>query len=127
MSGLKNEDINGLDVKKGLSLVANNKTVYIKLLKSFIANAFCDQLIGAVNSGDLDQVRQKAHTFKGVAGNMHMHRLYELSRAIESDAKDGLAVSASDEIISSIVEENRLTLESVNMLLENPEILDSLN
>ena len=124
---MKNEDIKGLDVKKGLSIVANNKTVYARLLKSFVNNAFCEQLVDAINSGDLDQVRQKAHSLKGVAGNMHMRELYELSRSIEDCAKDGGPLSAADEIVTRIVDANRLTVDSANMLLDNPGILDALN
>ena len=119
-------DIKGLDVKKGLAIVANNKTVYIRLLKSFAGNSFCDKIIEAVNSGDPEQIRHNAHSLKGVAGNMHMDELFELSRAIESAAKDGVAVSAGDENVVKIIEANRQTMESVNMLLAQPEILDTL-
>ena len=124
---MKNEDIKGIDVKKGLSIVANNKTVYAKLLKSFSSNAFCEQLIDAINGGDMDLARQKAHTLKGVAGNMQMNELFELSRLIEAGAKDGQLVSATDEIVVRIIEANRQTMDSVNMLLDNPGILDTLS
>ena len=123
---MKNIDIKGLDVKKGLSIVANNKIVYSKLLKSFVNNAFCDQLIEAINSGDMDQVSKKAHAFKGVAGNMHMDELFELCRSIEIDAKKGILVSLSDDKVAKIIDANKNTMESINMLLENPGIIDSI-
>jgi len=119
------ENIQGINVKKGLSMVANNKTVYARLLKSFINNNFCDQLIEAICCGDIDQVRQKAHTLKGVAGNMHMEELFELSRSIEAGAKDGAALSSTDELVSRIIDANRQTSESVTLLLNNPNMLDS--
>ena len=124
---MKFEDIKGLDVKKGLSIVANNKTVYAKLLRSFVSNAFCEQLVDAINGGDMDQVRQKAHSLKGVAGNMYMHELFELSRSIEAEAKDGPPISPADDMVVRIIDANRQTMDSVNMLLENPNILDALN
>lgn len=123
---MRNEDIKGLDVRKGLSIVANNVTVYQKLLKSFVANAFCDQLVEAIKSGDLDQIKQKAHSFKGVSGNMHMDELFELSRSIEAVAKEGGPISASDGLVTQLINSNNQTLESVNMLLENPSILSAL-
>ena len=124
---MKNEDIKGLDVRKGLSIVANNKTVYAKLLRSFASNAFCDQLVDAINGGDLDLVRQKAHSLKGVAGNMHMSELFELSRSIEAGAKDGQPITAADDMVVKIIDANKQTMDSVNMLLDNPAILDTLN
>ena len=123
---MKNEDIKGLDVKKGLSIVANNKKVYERLLKSFVGNAFCEQLVEAINSGDADQIRQKAHSLKGVAGNMHMDELFELSRSIEAGVKDGRTLTATDDLVVKIIDANKQTMASVNMLLENPEILDAL-
>ena len=123
---MKSEDIKGLDVKKGLSIVSNNKAVYAKLLKSFANNAFCEQLVNAINDGDMDQVRQKAHSLKGVAGNMYMDELFELSRLIEADIKEGQPLSTTDDIVMRIVDANKQTMESINMLLENPDILDAL-
>ena len=124
---MRNEDIKGLDVKKGLSIVSNNKTVYAKLLKSFANNAFCEQLVDAIHGGDMDQVRQKAHSLKGVAGNMHMDELFELSRLIEADIKDGQPLCAGDDIVARIVDANRQTMSSVNMILDNLDLLDALN
>ena len=119
-------DIKGLDVKKGLALVANNKMIYTRLLNSYIKNALCDQLIEAINNGDTADISQKAHSLKGVAGNMHMGELYELSQKIEGDAKDGAAISASDEIVARLIEANKQVLESINMMIENPAILDTV-
>ncbi|MCL2059552.1 MAG: Hpt domain-containing protein [Oscillospiraceae bacterium] len=123
---MNNEDIKGLDVKKGLSIVANNKKVYERLLKSFVGNAFCDQLVEAILSGDSDQIRQKAHSLKGVAGNMHMDDLFELSRSIEAGVKDGQPLSGADDLVSKIKDANKQTMDSINMLLNNPDILDAL-
>ena len=123
---MKNEDIKGLDVKKGLALVANNAAVYQKLLKSFVTNAFCEQLLEAVKSGDPEAIRQKAHSFKGVSGNMQMGELFELTRQIEADAKSGNAAAATDESVARLIAANKQTLESVTMLLDNPNILKEL-
>ena len=123
---MSNEDIKGLDVKKGLSIVSNNKTVYAKLLRSFANNCFCDQLIDAINLGDMDLIRQKAHSLKGVAGNMYMNELFELSRSIEADIKDGQPLSATDDVVTKIISANMQTMKSVNTILENPDILEQL-
>ena len=124
---MKNEDIKGLDVKKGMALVANNKAIYLRLLKSFVNNSFCDQLIEAIANGDMEQVSLKAHSFKGVAGNMHMAELYELSRLIEADVKNGVNITAADDNVIKIIDANAQTLKSVNMILEGPDVLDTIS
>jgi len=123
---MKNDDIKGLNVKKGLSLVANNKKLYIKLLNSFVSNAFCDQLMEAIDSGDTEMVMRRAHAYKGVAGNMQMDEIYELSQTIETIAKNGVPVRATDAIVSRLIGATAETLESVRMLIDNPGLLDSL-
>jgi len=120
------EDIRGLDVRKGLAIVSNNKTIYLKLLKSFLNNDFCNQIVGAVDGGNLEQVRLSAHSLKGVAGNLHMEELYEISRLIESDAREGAAVNVGDDNIARLIEVNKQVLESIGLLTANPEILDSI-
>jgi len=124
---MRNDDIKGLDVVKGMALVGKNKMVYTRLLKSFIGNDFCNQLLAAVESGDTEQVRQKAHSLKGVAGNMHMEGLFNLSREIEAAAKEGLNLTPAHELITQIIEMNSVTINSINMILENPNILDEIS
>jgi len=120
------ENIKGLDVKKGLAIVGNNKSVYLRLLNSFINNDFCNQIINAVNGGELEQVRHTAHSLKGVAGNLHMGELYEISRLIETDAREGAAVSVTDDNIARLIDVNNEVMESINLLIAKPEIMDSI-
>lgn len=121
---MKNEDINGINVKKGMAIVANNKMVYARLLKSFVNNSFGDRLIEAIESGDSEQIRQNAHALKGVAGNMHMEELYELSRSIEADAKEGRSVPPDK--VEEFKRQSGETLVSVKMLIDNPDVLDHI-
>lgn len=123
---MKNSDIKGVDVLKGLAVVAGNKAIYLRLLKSFISNSFCDKIIEAIAAGDSEQISHSAHSLKGVAGNMHMAGLYEYSRQIEAIAKEGGNLTVADEVVVNLIDENSRTTESVSMLMDNPGILDTL-
>ena len=123
---MKNSDIKGLDVLKGIAVVAGSKAIYLKLLKSFVNNGFCDKIIESVAAGDMEQIRHHAHSLKGVAGNMHMAELYELSRRIEAAAKDGGSLTVADEVVVSLIDANRQTMDSVNMIIGDPTVLDTL-
>jgi HPt (histidine-containing phosphotransfer) domain-containing protein len=123
---LRNDDIYGIDVKKGMALVGNNKTVYLKLLKSFSSNSLCGELLDAVAASDVELTKQKAHALKGVSGNLHMDPLFERVKAIESDVRESNSVSPEDEKIAELKETIRGTLESVGMLIENPDLLNAI-
>jgi HPt (histidine-containing phosphotransfer) domain-containing protein len=116
------EDIYGVDIKKGMALVGNHAAVYLRLLKSFASNSICSDLIDAVNTGDVEQSRQKAHALKGVSGNLHLDPLFELVKAVEADIKESNAVNPADEKFVSLKDSIARTLESVNMLIKNPGI-----
>ncbi len=64
--------IEGLDTKDGLSRVAGNRKLYLKLLRQFAEQQgpALDQISDALAKGDLPLAERLAHTLKGVAGNI---------------------------------------------------------
>ena len=64
--------IEGLDTQGGLSRVAGNHTLYLKLLRQFDdqQSTAATQIGTAVGQGDLTLAERLAHTLKGVAGNI---------------------------------------------------------
>jgi HPt (histidine-containing phosphotransfer) domain-containing protein len=123
---VKSGDLFGVDIKKGLALVANNKTLYLKLLKSFSSNTIFDELEAAVAQGDLEQARAKAHALKGVSGNLRLEQVYELSRAVEADAKESRPPDGPGGKYAELQGAYHKTMDSVNTLLANPELLNTL-
>ncbi len=102
--------IEGLDVSAGLARVAGNQTLYLKLLRQFVA-AESDagaRISAALAVGDDATAERFAHTVKGVAGSLGMAAIQaaggELERAIagrlgrESCARlcDALHLSLAD-------------------------------
>lgn len=48
-----------------------------------------ENLAGAMLSGDSEKVSLYAHTIKGMAGNLALHRLYEAALVFELSARSG--------------------------------------
>jgi signal transduction histidine kinase/CheY-like chemotaxis protein/CHASE3 domain sensor protein len=62
----------GLDTQDGLTRVAGNRKLYLKLLRQFIQQqgAAPAQIAAALTQGDPSLAERLAHTLKGVAGNL---------------------------------------------------------
>ena len=94
---MKLQELNGIytdlsryiDVAGGMKRILNNKKVYGMLLKSFVGDthytALCEQLAG----GDVSTAEREAHTIKGVAANLSLPLVYEISEGINSRLKSG--------------------------------------
>lgn len=55
----------------------------------------------AIASGNPDEIRRAAHSFKGSAGNMAAPQLTELCRALEDQGRDG-QVAGCDTLLKQI-------------------------
>jgi len=64
--------VTGLDTQDGLSRVAGNRKLYLKLLRQFIEQQgpVVGQITAALAQGDVALAERLAHTLKGVAGNI---------------------------------------------------------
>ncbi len=62
----------GLDTKDGLSRVAGNKKLYLKLLREFTTQqgSAVQHISAALGEGDRSKAERLAHTLKGVAANL---------------------------------------------------------
>ena len=64
--------VEGLDTKDGLTRVAGNRKLYLKLLRQFAEQQgpSVEQITAALAQGDAALAERLAHTLKGVAGNI---------------------------------------------------------
>src|SRR4029077_8228974 len=64
--------VEGLNSVEGLLRVAGNRKLYLKLLRQFCAQQSDapGQIIELLKTGDRSAAERKAHTVKGVAGNL---------------------------------------------------------
>jgi two-component system sensor histidine kinase/response regulator len=82
--------IPGLDNKDGLSRVAGNQKLYLKLLRQFAdqQSAAVAQIGEALSKGDSPLAERIAHTLKGVAGNIGAKEVQSAAGALEKSIRE---------------------------------------
>ena len=116
--GLLPATLPGLDIQEGLALVGDNRTLYLRLLRTFAATyAGADgQLRILLIEGKLDDAIREVHTIKGLAGQMGAQALCRLSRRLETALR-----SASPEVdtaLRSFADELALVIRGVAEFLK---------
>ncbi len=100
VSGQEIANLTGIDVEAALERLRGNRNLLTKLLDKVARNhAEDDELIrSALEAGELDDARLRAHTLKGVAGNLSMGVLCEAAAELELaivEAKEAPAANRS--------------------------------
>ncbi len=77
--------IDSLDTNDGLSRVAGNQKLYLKLLRQFSEQqgSAVGQISAALSQGDAPLAERLAHTLKGVAGNVGAKNVHVAAGALE--------------------------------------------
>ncbi|HEY0551127.1 MAG TPA: response regulator [Verrucomicrobiae bacterium] len=75
----------GLDTKDGLSRVAGNQKLYLKLLRMFVEQQgpAIEEISAALKQGDTALAERIAHTLKGVAGIIGARRVQTVASVLE--------------------------------------------
>jgi len=68
-----------IDEKEALARIRGNVKLYKRMLSLFLEGKENDDFEQAVAEGDLQKAGDLAHTIKGVAGNLSLKPLFELS------------------------------------------------
>lgn len=86
-----------IDIHRGLQQLNGNQALYLKLLRQFLAQLQSDyaELVNAlvhastttVSADDLSKLQAKNHSMKGVAANLALTALYEVSQQIDLQLK----------------------------------------
>jgi len=77
--------VEGLDVQDGLSRVAGNRKLYLKLLRQFVEQQGSTpaQITEALSGSDTALAERLAHTVKGVAGSLGLHTVQQAAARLE--------------------------------------------
>jgi two-component system, sensor histidine kinase and response regulator len=77
--------IAGLDTNDGLTRVAGNQKLYLKLLRQFVEQQgpAIMEITAALAAGDVALAERLAHTLKGVAGNIGAKSVHGVAAALE--------------------------------------------
>ncbi len=100
--------IEGLDTADGLSRVAGNRKLYLKLLRQFLEQqgVAIAQISTALTQNDLRLAERLAHTLKGVAGNIGAKAVQATAGALEKlireQAPAGEAEAATKQLAAVI-------------------------
>jgi CheY-like chemotaxis protein len=92
----------GLDIKQGLSRLANNEKLFVQLLSDLLAEyaGAADGMRALAAAGDNDEVRGAAHKIRGIANNLGANDIGASAEAIEKAALAGEAIT--DEQIDAL-------------------------
>lgn len=97
-------NIEGLDTKDGLTRVAGNQKLYLKLLRQFVdQQASVPQLIAeALASKDFSTAERYAHTVKGVAGNLGAREIQQVAATLEKSINSKAATNVLDDTLHKL-------------------------
>jgi two-component system, sensor histidine kinase and response regulator len=86
-------EIDGLDAQDGLTRVAGNRKLYVKLLRQFVEQqgSALEQVAAAVVKGEVALAERLAHTLKGVAGNIGAKRVQATAGLVEKLIRENAA------------------------------------
>ena len=107
----------GIDLESGLKRLNGNETLYLNLLLDFSKKyaSFAEELTGALNEVNIDNAVRLVHTLKGVAGNLSILRVYELTQGLEEEILRK-SVSEIAPLLFELDKELKLVRQSVNLL-----------
>jgi two-component system sensor histidine kinase/response regulator len=92
--------IEGLNVRDGLSRVAGNQKLYLRLLRQFIdqQGSTVNQVVDALRAGDIPLAERLAHTLKGVAGSLGAGAVHRAASDLEKAIRDRAALATLETI-----------------------------
>ena len=112
-----------LDVNAGLDRLKNCRKLYCKLLRSFNVASLAEKLLFCCNRKDYVKMAQKAGSLKSVAEDLGFVELHQISRVIETDAKEN---QCKEEVLLLLNEAVVRALECVEQFLWLEEAEDRI-
>jgi two-component system, sensor histidine kinase and response regulator len=119
--------VEGLDTKDGLTRVAGNRKLYLKLLRQFAEQqgSSVEQINVALAQGDNALAERLAHTLKGVAGNIGAKAVQTPAGALEKLIRDRAAAEEMKTAISVVAAVLDPLLAQLRKALPPPETATS--
>lgn len=71
-----------IDYNAALTRFGGSEAIYQRFLKRFLQENTYNELQQAWEKGDYEEVEKKAHTLKGVAGNLSLENLFSISNEL---------------------------------------------
>jgi HPt (histidine-containing phosphotransfer) domain-containing protein len=94
-----------IDAKEGMGRVMNNGKLYARLLEKFKVDGSMANLEAQMSAGDMEKARVAAHTLKGLAANLSLTELFEQTRDLETQIKEGALREDALDVVKSVYAE----------------------
>ena len=113
----------GLDTKDGLTRVAGNQKLYLKLLRQFAEQQgpSVEQITTALAQGDTALAERLAHTLKGVAGNIGAKPVQAAAGVLEKLIRDRAAAAETEPALRQVAAALDPLLAQLRSSLPSPE------
>lgn len=102
----------GVNTEEGLERFSGNKALYAKMMGKFPASVNGLDVMPAIEADDIEAAITKAHTIKGVTGNLSITPLYTAYTQIVNELRAGNAAAAK-EILEKILPVQKEILECI--------------
>lgn len=86
----------GADTASGMARCINDEGFYLKMVGMALQDPSFDQLKEAIAAGDLDTAFERAHSLKGVMGNVALTSLFEPISEITEELRARNDIDYSD-------------------------------
>lgn len=78
-----------IDIESGLARVRGNKTLYGRMLGMFLNGGECAALEENLSAQDYFAAANTAHAIKGIAGNLSLTALFDISATLTEHLRQG--------------------------------------
>ena len=78
-----------IDIDSGISRVRGNKTLYARMLNLFLNSPEMAKFDECITQNDYEGASAAAHAVKGVAGNLSLNPLFEISNELMLSLRQG--------------------------------------
>lgn len=113
---IKNElEENGILVEEGTARFMGNEALFLQFLKKFREDSNYQKLEQALLNEDVETAFAAAHTLKGVAGNLSLHKLYEAVGRMTESLRSGELQEAL-QVREEVQKQYMRVVESISLL-----------
>ena len=115
--------IEGLDTRDGLTRVAGNRKLYLKLLRQFVEQQgpAVAEIAAALEKGDAALAERGAHTLKGVAANLGAKQVQAAASVLEEVIRHRGGAAETEPVLQQVAKVLDPLLEQLRNFLPSPE------
>jgi HPt (histidine-containing phosphotransfer) domain-containing protein len=107
------EEIVYVNADEGIKRVMNNTKLYAKLLGKFKVDTNLADISAHLSTGDLEKAQVSAHTLKGLAANLSLIELFERTRDLEAQIKEGAVQNGALDTVQSTYDQTIKVVDEV--------------